>query len=189
MTPIQTRRLWAACCMIVLCAGLFSCAVETDIPKDVHLSCVEEGDCPGGWTCDVDKGVCLAPGVLPEDGDDTGDDDDDDSGETDGDGSWEDAYRAEDKEAICQAMYTKSVECQRDLETRLPALATLLEAGEESFVHDTCILVILGSSSDDDLDELMTTKDLIPLASCSMFVDNICSMAAESEDLPTCVES
>ena len=48
-----------------------ACVVETGFPDDVQLVCHETGECPSGWSCDLDEELCVRPTTVLGDAVDT----------------------------------------------------------------------------------------------------------------------
>ena len=123
--------------------------VDTEIPADVQLTCIEDSHCPVDWICISLQGLCAAPGsALTVD---------------------MEALKTE----VCQAMHEKGEECPSEIEATLgDELTALFEMEEYEFIA-LCKTEFLGQSTEEDAADLNQAK-LLPLAPCDTFVEAIC---------------
>ena len=161
--------------------GCFGCAVETNIDSTALLSCHQPGDCPSGWTCDLQDSLCHLPGdpkkedtaSSEEDAGKNADDTDSSMGGDTG-GTGEAVYRYEDKRDICQAIWTKAQDCESELQETLGEEdAALFGLPMDSFVADVCIPEQLDGATDADLDSFLGQLEMVQALPCNLFIATV----------------
>lgn len=168
----------------ICCAG---CTVDTSIDSSALLTCENQGECPGGWTCDLDALMCRSPEYTDSetetssDAGDAGDADDADDADTETQSTDTDSdtsvYRYEDKKTVCEAVWTKAQDCDTELKAALgEEAASIFSLPKDSFVEDMCIPQMLNDTTDEKLDESLNQIDLLTLASCDIFVSTIAEL-------------
>ncbi len=132
----------------VLVLQVAACVVDTEVPEDALLTCLDDSHCPAQWTCDPASALCLPPGgaspVEPE--------------------------LAEARLAFCEALFDAAQPCQEELTETLGEEAQVFLLPRPTFLH-MCTTSMLADTTMEDVDELHLGAAYIPLLSCEELAD------------------
>lgn len=146
--PARILLLLGVSAKILGLGNLAACIVDTDIPKDAFLYCLDDVHCPEYWSCDDASALCLPPGAA----------------------SPVDPELAEARLVFCEAIWEAAQPCPEELEEALGEDAQAFSLPKPTFVH-LCRTSILAETTTSDVDDLLLGAALVPHLSCEELAD------------------